>query len=809
MTMKRTRLNVAIATLFTASAAISAPAWAQQAADAAAAPVAADSTAATPDAAAKKAPRSDQIQSVVVTAQKRKEDVNKVPISVSVMQGEDLVEQHITGLEDITRNIPNISFSGGTQGNGAGLSNIEMRGISSSAGSGTVGIYMDDVSMTTRNLYSLGSPEPKFFDVDRIEVLRGPQGTLYGASSMGGTLKVIMNQPDLKHTSNTFMTEVSSTDKAGGLNETANAVLNVPLIPNEMALRIGVQSSHIGGYITQIDPDTLATVHDHTNTENDLVLRAALKWAMTRDLTITPSLFYQRVKTGDLGTEYPTSQTTGAALQPYQISKPVLEPGTDKLFTPSLTVNYDMGKADLISVTSYYQRSFDRTQDGTQANSSFIGCCFITNNAPAGLAGALSVLPGYVYLNNQVRQLSQEFRVSSKSYDPKSGDNRLTWLGGLYFSNLHTTVNDSEPIPGIGALFKSYGVSPDDPNIIAGSFPGAFANDSAYYSVRHYRTQQEAVFGELSYHVTPDVTATVGAREVHATDSLAREGSNYFTSTPGETIQLPNNVDTRAFTPKFAVAWNVDPTDMLYANAAKGFRLGSQNREIPLSLCGAELNSMGLSQAPASFGPDSLWSYELGNKSRFFNNRLSVNADVFYIDWKNIQVDRTLNCTFDYETNAGKARSTGLELEVKAKPTADLTIDFSTGYSDAYLVDANQALGSQAGQRVPGVPKFNATLGGEYRFTITGDTDGFFRMTSHWTGSSYGTTHDTDTDYRRPAYATVDASIGANIGKYEVSLFGKNIGNNNKVIQQPSVQFFQENYRLTPRTIGLNFSGSI
>src|SRR5471030_1346610 len=253
MTMKRTRLNVAIATLFTASAAISAPAWAQQAADAAAAPVAADSTPATPDAAAKKAPRSDQIQSVVVTAQKRKEDVNKVPISVSVMQGEDLVEQHITGLEDITRNIPNISFSGGTQGNGAGLSNIEMRGISSSAGSGTVGIYMDDVSMTTRNLYSLGSPEPKFFDVDRIEVLRGPQGTLYGASSMGGTLKVIMNQPDLKHTSNTFMTEVSSTDKAGGLNETANAVLNVPLIPNEMALRIGVQSSHIGGYITQVD----------------------------------------------------------------------------------------------------------------------------------------------------------------------------------------------------------------------------------------------------------------------------------------------------------------------------------------------------------------------------------------------------------------------------------------------------------------------------------------------------------------------------------------------------------------------------
>ncbi|WP_295994643.1 TonB-dependent receptor [Rugamonas sp.] len=805
--MKRTRLHLAIATLFTATTALSASAWAQQAADAMPTTTPAASDDAAP-AGAKRAPRSDQIQLVVVTAQKRKEDVNKVPISVSVVQGEDLAAKHITGLEDITRNVPNISFSGGTQGSGAGLSNIEMRGISSSAGSGTVGIYMDDVSMTTRNLYSLGSPEPKFFDVDRIEVLRGPQGTLYGASSMGGTLKVIMNQPDLKHVTNSFSTEVSATDKAGGLNDTVNAVLNVPLIPNEMALRIGVQSSHIGGYIKQVDPDTLATVHDHTNTENDVVVRAALKWNVTRDLTVTPSIFYQQVKTGDLGTEYPLSQTTGAALQPYQISKPVLEPGKDKLFTPSLTVNYDLGAADLISVSSYYQRTFDRTQDGTQANSSFIGGVFVTPSAPDGLAGALSVLPGYVYLNNQVHQFSQELRVSSKGYDPKGGT-PLTWIGGLYFSNLHTTVNDYEPIPGIGALFKSYGVSPDDPNIVTGSFPGAFAGDSAYFSARHYRTQQEAVFGELSYHMTPDLTFTAGAREVHATDSLAREGSNYFTSTPGETIQQPHDVDSRAFTPKFAVSWNVDASNMLYANAAKGFRLGSQNRDIPLSLCGAELNSMGLTQAPASFGADSLWSYELGNKSRFLNNRLSVNAAVYYIDWKNIQVDRTLDCTFDYETNAGKARSAGLELEVKAKPTADLTIDFSTGYSNAYLVEANQALGSNGGQKVPGVPKFNATLGGEYRFTITGDTDGFVRMTGHWTGSSYGTTHDTDTDYTRPAYATVDASIGANVGKYQVSLFAKNLGNNDKIIQKPSVQFFQENYRLVPRTVGLNFSGSI
>ena len=750
--------------------------------------------------------QSDQLETVVVTAQKRKEDANKVPVSVSVVRGEDLAAKHITSLEDITRAVPNISFSGGTQGNGPGLSNIEMRGISSSAGSGTVGIYMDDVSMTTRNLYSLGSPEPKFFDVDRIEVLRGPQGTLYGASSMGGTLKVVLNQPDLKNFDNSVLTEVSAT-RHGGINDTVNGVLNIPLIANEMALRIGIQSSHNSGYITQVDPDTRAALRTRTNSEDDKVLRLALKWAVTKDLTLTPSLFYQEIKTGDLPTEYPFSQTTGAPLQAYQTSKPVLEPGNDKLLTPSLTVNYDMGFADLISVTSYYKRDFQRTQDGTQANSAFIAS-LLQPSAPAALGAALSVLPGYVFLDNQVRQFSQELRIASKSYDPKSG-NVLTWLGGAYLSNLRTTVGDNEPLPGLNALFASNHVSAGDPNVLAGAFANDFPGDSAYFSARHYRTSQKALFGEVNYHFTPSLTATAGVRGLTATDSLQREGANYFTAVPGLTLQAAHPVDTHAYTPKFALAWNVDPSDMVYANVAKGFRLGSQNRDIPLSLCGAELASMGLAAAPASFGPDSVWSYEVGDKSRFLNNRLAVNAAAYYIDWNNIQVDRALNCTFDYETNAGKARSMGFELEVKAKPTRDLTLEFAGGYSKAYLIDANAALGSMAGQGVPGVPKFNASLSGQYEFTVSGSSDGFARLTGHWTGTSYGAPNVGNTDYARPAYATLDASVGINFEKWQVSLFAKNLANGDKVIQRPSVQFFSESYRLAPRLIGLSVSGKI
>ena len=174
-------------------------------------------------AGAASAPSSMALENVTVTAQKRKEDPKKVPLSVSVIGGEAIAEDHITSLADLTRAVPNVSFS--TQA-GAGLGTLEMRGVSSQAGSATVSIYLDDVSLTTRNLYSQSTAEPRFFDIDRVEVLRGPQGTLYGASSLGGTIKFISNQPDATRFSGNANTEVSHTSH-GGTNYIAQAVLNL------------------------------------------------------------------------------------------------------------------------------------------------------------------------------------------------------------------------------------------------------------------------------------------------------------------------------------------------------------------------------------------------------------------------------------------------------------------------------------------------------------------------------------------------------------------------------------------------------
>ncbi len=763
------------------------PAWAQQAAD----PAPSAAPASSGNAAASK--RSEQIETVTVTAQKRKEDASKVPLSISVMTGEDLVGQHISDVGDVTRAIPNISYSGAS-GSGAGLSNIEIRGVSSAAGSATVGIYMDDVSMTTRNLYSLGSAEPKLFDLDRIEVLRGPQGTLYGASSMGGTLKFITNQPNFNERETNVYSEVSST-KGGGTNYTANAVFNLPIVKDEMALRIGVQKGRDSGYIDQVSPLTGKVIASDINSQESSVLRAALKWQPTRGLVITPSIFYQDVKSDDIDASY-------TALPKNQTSKIVREPGRDKLTIPSLTVNYDLGFADLVSVSSYFKREFDRTQDGTIVNSSYIGSVINdSGNAPAGLGDTVAGLPSAVYLNNEVRQFSQEIRIASKPYDPKVSP--FTWIGGVFYSNLRTNVVDNEPVFGINQAFTAAGASITDPGILGSAFP----QDNSYFSARHYHTTQTAVFGETSYYFTPAIQATVGARYLRASDSLTRDGDFFFAGGP---VHSYASSDFKAFTPKFAVTWQVDPSNTVYASATQGFRLGGQNRAIPSDVCRSDLNNLGISDAPTSFTPDKLWSYEVGSKSRLLGNRLSVNLAAFYIDWNKLQQDITLpGCGFDYETNVGKAKSYGLEVEIKGKPTANIVLGFSGGYTDATLDSDVPSLGAKAGDQIQGVPKYNANLTGQYNFNITEDTYGFARAAVHWIGSSHGSLVRTDPDYVRPSYSSVDASIGATYGAWELSLFAKNLLNNDKIIQRPNVQSVSEGYRLRPLTVGLSLSGKL
>jgi len=794
ITTKRLTGVLAVASTFIAT-----PVWAQEAGDI---------SATVAGAVKSQNEKSAEIQTVVVTAQKRKEDVNKVPISISVVGGDQLAAQHIGDYADITRSIPNISFSGGggggDAGDGPGLSNIEIRGVSSTAGSATVGIYVDDISMSVANAYSMGSAEPKFFDLDRVEVLRGPQGTLYGASSMGGTLKFITNQPNLKQAETNLYTEVSST-KGGDNSYTANAVFNRPLIPGELALRIGVESGHQGGFINQMS-DAGAVINRGINWQDDSVLRMALKWAPTKDLIITPSLFYQKVSTGDNDVSYSQylidGQASGVSIPIFSTNKHVREPGVDKLLVPSLTVNYATDFGDLTSVTSYFKRQFVRTQDGSLINSVQLSG-YVINNVP--LASAIMALPSTVALDNQIQQFSQEVRFASRPYDANVSP--LTWLAGAYLANENTRIAEKDTVIGVNDAFAKSGADPTDPDVLANALPVGFPNDGVYSGIYSYHNTQQSVFGEMNYYFVPTLHATLGMRYVRAATDFSNTQDLFYNG--GPTAHDSTASGTKS-TPKLSLIWEATPTDTVFVSTAEGFRVGGTNPPIPQGLCNLPAPN------PLSYNSDSLWSYEVGDKSRFLNNRLTMNASLFYVKWKNMQQDLVLPCDFDYDVNVGDATTYGAELELKAKPVSSVLIDLAGGMTRATLDNSDGAnagvAGAVKGADIPGVPKFNLALTGQYDYSIVGDYQGFVRGAVHWTGTSHGgffylPNGLVNPDFNRPAYNTVDFSAGMNWDKWELSLFVKNALNNNIVIQRPIVQTtLGEIYRIAPRTIGVGLS---
>jgi iron complex outermembrane receptor protein len=744
--------------------------------------------------------QSDQIEVVRVTAQKRQEDPAKVAMSISAVSGEQLAAQHVMDVTDLTRIVPNISFTAasGNGGAGPGTSNVEIRGISSAAGAATVGVYLGDVSITVGNVYTMGNVEPKFFDIDRVEVLRGPQATLYGASSMGGTIKFVPNEPDLKTREFNTYTELSKF-KGGSAGYSANMVGNFPLAEN-MALRIGVQAQLAGGFIDQVD-GAGAVVAENINKVYDQEFRAALKWKPTRSLTITPSLYMQRVDARDIS-------AFNLELPNYQAQKQVREPSKDTLLSPSVTINWDLGKADLTSSTSYFERTFDRTQNGSAYNSYSLST-FLTStddggNAPPALIEAIAGLPSAVYLNNHVRQLSQELRIASRPYD--AAVSPWTWLAGTYLSTLHTNIVENDPIFGVKDTFAAFGFNAEDPAILPDSFPGAFPGDNSFSGAFHYREKQASIFGEANYYFSPSLHATVGARYLKGDTTLDQKNGLYLA---GAGNTSTTKLSSTAFTPKFAMTWERNPTNTLYASVAKGFRLGGSNVFVPPTTCGPDLEANGIENGPPTYAPDSLWSYEAGSKSRFMNNRVTFNAAAFYVKWKNIQQGVYLpTCAYTYNANAGEATSKGLEFEFKAKPVAGLTLSATGGYVKAELSNnkgiENGIVGAVEGARIQGVPQYNGAISAQYNFAAFGDKSAFVMGGMQWVGSSKGSLDPEQTDHDRPAYHTADVSAGITLDRYQLSVFVKNAFDTDTVIQHPQVASIVQGYRVAPRSIGVS-----
>jgi outer membrane receptor protein involved in Fe transport len=738
-----------------------------------------------------------QLEEIVVTATKREEKLKDVPTAVSVLSASKLAEQHIVDVEDAIRNVPSVAFS--TTG-GEGQDNISIRGVSSNVGSQTVGIYLDDVPLLITNSYN-GVTVPKFLDMARIEVLKGPQGTLFGAGSEGGTIRFISNLPKFNTYEGSVQFDISGTEYAGSPNYDFQGVVNVPIIADKLAARAAFEYGDQAGWINRITLEGAPAGND-INDERDLVFRLSARLAATDDLTVTASMFGQRAKQGD-------SPDISANLGFTTIQKQVTEFSRDSMFVPSVTVDDDLGFATLTSVSSYFWRQESRQRDGTAFNSAAIAQFFLDPAYPQYQPQNDSILANVaspVHFHDTWYTANQEFRLTS----PTQAESGLPfkWTVGVFYSDQANNHRDYEDMPGFSSAFQSiYGYNINTDPALGDGDPNLFKNDVVYYVYDRNDLRQYAVFGQLDYDILPDLHAGVGGRYVYARESFTENGGGFFElGNVGVTSPYSQVARFYSFTPKFTLSYDITQDATAYASAAKGYRYGgatSPNDNIP---CLQGFAVLGINGAPTTYGPDKLWTYELGAKSRLLNGALSVNAAAFYTDWSQIQESIIIPvCGGQFNSNVGDAESYGVEGEITYAPpeVPGFTFHVNGNIQHAQITSSSGESPAHVGDHILYVPDWQMSFAADYEFPVMDGYNAFTRIDYEYTGPSRGSFAPTDPNFNDPPYGVLNGSVGLRADTMEFSLYVKNLADDKTIIQRPVINSVSEGYTLRPFTLGI------
>jgi iron complex outermembrane receptor protein len=760
------------------------------------------------------------LDEVVVTARKREENLRDVPLSIGVLDGAAIDNLHVQDMEDITRILPGISFASHQNGPaGQGQDNITIRGISSTVGNPTVGIYLDEIPLIALTGYE-GQIEPRPVDISRVEVLRGPQGTLYGASSEAGTVRFVTPDADTQSFSSRFREDVSYT-KHGSINYDTQGVVNLPVIDGVFGLRVSAEYGSDSGYINNYALEGSlsastdyagALVRSGTNSDTNTAIRIKGLWNITDNVSITPAMLYQRYAAGDNATFIP-------AVGEYEQFNQVTGSDRDTLIVPSLTLKAGLGFADLTSVTSYVGRSVNRFTDGTYFNSAAISEFYLDGattppytNHEYGNDYILGNLPSPVDFTDHFNTWTQEIRLASPA-----DQQFVHWVAGVYANDQQVDHLDSEPINGISATFQNiygYGINADpilNPSL-GTTTPNAnfWTHDVVWQVFDHNDTTQYAVFGQVDIDVLPNLHLGLGDRYVKATEKFAETGFGFFEfgndGTNGSVYSQKASFSTS--TPKFTLTYDINAQATVYASAGKGFRLGGATTPNTNAACVAGLQQLGDASAPMTYGPDHLWSYEFGTKSLLFQKTLSVNAAVYYIDWTAIQQSIVIPiCGGQFNANVGDAKAIGAELEVRYKPSfvPGLVLSTNFGGEHAYISSTINASTAAVGQDVLYTPDFTASVLADYGFPINGHLNGFVRGDYEYTGKSFGSFQVTSSQYINPAYDVVNMNVGVAFDRYEVALYAKNLFDDRTVLQSPQINSVIQGYSLRPQTIGMTF----
>jgi iron complex outermembrane receptor protein len=732
-------------------------------------------------------------EEMVVTARKREETVQDVPMAVSAPSEQKLRDVGAETIEDVSANVAGFTV----QNLGPGQSQVAMRGVSAGqivrdqpGVKEQVGVYLDESAVSL----SLFTPDLDLFDLSRIEILRGPQGTLFGSGSLSGTVRYITNQPKLG-VSEQVGELTLSTISDGGVGGSAKAAINVP-IGDTAAMRLAAYFTQYGGFMDAVQPNL--TVNEDVNGGNRAGARVSFLVKPNEKLSITPRLLYQEVNMDGwnridayniLGNPYTTSRprvTLGDHRQFTQID----EPFTDEFLLGDLNIEYDFSDSlTLTSVTSYTDRDVLVVRDATALTGSITGGSF---GAPA----SVYTIDAPLYDATQAQGFTQELRLS--------GDRGpLQWVAGIFYTDTTRDYQQNLQVLGFEDRCRVVSCGPLSGLPTAGT--KLAKKDELYKSDLHYDYTQKAIFGEATWTVSDRFDVTGGLRYYDFEESRTQIFDGLF-SDPNDSV---GTVGADGFAPRVIASFKLNPNTRLNGQISKGFRLGGINDPLNRPLCTpADLATF---DGRANWEDETLWNYEVGSKSTIMGGRGTFNAALFRADITDLQATVTAgSCSSRVVFNVPKARSTGAEIEFELAPNDSFDFAISASKVNSELRSTltstsstgvtTVVAGIEAGNRLPTVPEFQMAAAASYhwrtntlagyvnaayqhvgsRFTQIGDQAAGFGTVNLNSFGSPGIggpfTQSTFTfDPELPAYDIVNLRFGILKGNFDTALFINNV----------------------------------
>jgi iron complex outermembrane recepter protein len=737
-----------------------------------------------------------QLQTVVVTANRRQQSILNVPVSVSAQTQESLDRQGVRNLNDLASLTPGLQFSP----NGyTGGSEISIRGISSVIGAATTAIYINDTPFQVRQLGAADAASntyPPIFDLQRVEVLRGPQGTLFGASAEGGAVRFITPEPSLTSYSLYSREELGFTD-GGDPSTEAGVAGGGPLVTDTLGFRLSAYDQRDGGWIDRVNPFTQSTVAKNTNSDETQALSGSLKLLATRNFSLTGMIYHARETGHDINDVWRSLSAPDEGR--FDLGDSLRQPWDDRYNVYSLTADYQFQSAELISETSYFDRDDHFTPDYTAVIPELLSLPFI-------LGAQVGTFTQADFAQHQ-QTFTEDTRLQSK------GQGSLSWVAGIFYEEAHQQI--SEWLPTVnpnGLTLAGYGKTVEQLFGVPPLQPG----NSLYLGLDGSRDTEYALYGQVDYRPFERLTLTAGVRVAKDEFNANNAQSGPFGS--GDVPVVMGESD-KPVTPKVAVSYKPSEATMVYASVAKGFRPGGGNTPVPESVCASQLAEVGLKGPPASYSPDYVWSYEVGAKGALADHRVTFESSAFYINWKDIQSLIPLSCGFTITVNAAQAVSKGADLQINLLPITGLSLGAAMGYTNAhyskplvggYLPSGQPAVVIAQGSRLAGHP-VTVSLHGEYDMALSSRTElmGYlhadYDYASGYKSSNPGTTtFDLLSNY---VFATcfTNLRVGIRTESIDASLYANNAFNAHDLTSTGHAigsELFEDAY-LRPRTIGI------